>query len=165
MHKVFASPKSIPGEGATKYVFDQTDQFLLAKVIEEKILSFDEASRCLSVLGKDESGSRYAYLMITVTDRYHKTEKSFLCGGKNSFLRKLTNVRTILNFKHVLFVDVAGNFLDLDALQVLTELPYLILLKADRNITESAALNPAPFLQVNHTDTHTHAIKPFTFLC
>lgn len=43
---------------------------MLSKVIEEKILSFDEASRCLSTLGKDESGSRYAYLMMTATDRY-----------------------------------------------------------------------------------------------
>lgn len=71
------SPKSVPGEGGIgKYVFGQTDQFTLAKVIEEKILSFDEASRCLSTLGKDESGSRYAYLMMTVTDRYLSVKKN-----------------------------------------------------------------------------------------
>lgn len=65
----------MPGEGAGKYDYDQTDQFMLTKVIEEKILSFDEASRCLSILGKDESGSRYAYLMMTATDRL---ESSFI---------------------------------------------------------------------------------------
>lgn len=65
-----------------------------------------------------------------------------------SFCRKLTDVRTILNFKHVLFVDVSGNYLTLDALQVLTEMPYLVLLKAERNLVESAALQRMPFLQV-----------------
>lgn len=65
------SPQSVQGEGGLpKYVYDQTDQFMLGKVVDPKTLSFDEASRCLSTLGKDESGSRYAYLMMTVTDRY-----------------------------------------------------------------------------------------------
>lgn len=56
-------------------------------------------------------------------------------------------------------MDVGGNFLDLDALQVLTELPYLILLRAERNIVESAALNPAPFLQVLTNKNFLKVIK------
>lgn len=74
--------------------------FLLHGVIVPKILTFDEASKCLSNLGKDESGVRYAYLMLSATDM------------------KLTDISKITCFKHVLFVDVSGNFLDLEALQV-----------------------------------------------
>lgn len=54
----------------------------------------------------------------------------------------------IINFKHLFFVDVSGNFLDLDALQILAQLPFLIALRAQRNRIESAALETMPFLQV-----------------
>lgn len=101
-----------------------------AEEIHPKKLTFEEASRCLNTLGKDESGSRYAYIMLTATDR------------------KLTDISTILNFKHVLFVDVSRNYLDLDALQALTAMPFLVLLKAERNKIESAALKPMHYLQV-----------------
>lgn len=98
--------------------------------IVEKKLSFEEASNSLNTLGKDESGIRYAYLMITATDK------------------KLTDVSVILNFKHVLFLDLSGNLLNLEALQVLANMPFLIMLKADRNRVESAALDTIPYLQV-----------------
>ncbi|KAK9887197.1 hypothetical protein WA026_021039 [Henosepilachna vigintioctopunctata] len=104
--------------------------FLIQGIIVPKILTFDEASKCLSNLGKDESGVRYAYLMLSANDM------------------KLTDISKITCFKHVLFVDVSGNFLELEALQILCELPYLILLKAERNKITSAALNPCPYLQV-----------------
>lgn len=54
----------------------------------------------------------------------------------------------ILNFKHVLFVDISGNFLNLEAVDVLADMPFLVYLKAERNVIESAALRPIPFLQV-----------------
>ncbi|XP_076260575.1 leucine-rich repeat-containing protein 23-like [Rhynchophorus ferrugineus] len=98
--------------------------------VKEKKLTFEQASRCLDKLGKDESGARYAYLMITAVDM------------------KLTDVSIILSFKHVLFVDLSGNFLNLDALQVLCKMPFLILLKADRNRVESGSLNSMPYLQM-----------------
>lgn len=98
--------------------------------IKVRALSFDDASKCLNTLGKDESGIRYAYLMLTATEK------------------KLTDVSVIPNFKHLLYLDLSGNFLNLSSLQVLCELPYLLYLKAERNIIESAALNPMPYLQV-----------------
>lgn len=45
------------------------DQFQLGHVLQERVLTFEEASRCLSNLGKDESGIRYAYLMLSAVDR------------------------------------------------------------------------------------------------
>ncbi|XP_071057282.1 leucine-rich repeat-containing protein 23-like isoform X1 [Onthophagus taurus] len=101
-----------------------------AEVIIDKNLTFDEASRCLNTLGKDESGVRYAYLMLSAFDQ------------------KLTNIEVILNFKHLLFVDVSGNYLNTDSLQVLSQMPFVIYIKAQRNRIESACLNPMPYLQV-----------------
>ncbi|VEN38480.1 unnamed protein product [Callosobruchus maculatus] len=98
--------------------------------IKEKKLTFEEASRCLNTLGKDESGVRYAYLMLSATER------------------KLTDISTVVNFKHLLFVDVSGNFLSTEALQVLTQIPYLLYLRAERNRLESAGLKVSPYLQV-----------------
>ncbi|ENN75360.1 hypothetical protein HUJ04_006579 [Dendroctonus ponderosae] len=97
--------------------------------IVEKKLTFEEASKCLNTLGKDESGIRYAYLMITATDK------------------KLTDISIILNFKHVLFLDLSGNYLNLEALQVLAKMPFLLMLNANRNRVESGALDTMPYLQ------------------
>ncbi|XP_044263080.1 leucine-rich repeat-containing protein 23-like [Tribolium madens] len=118
----------IPGEGVRQ--FGPPTAPSIPEVIKEKKLTFEEASKCLNTLGKDETGSRYAYLMITASNR------------------KLTDVSIILRFKHVLFLDLSGNYLTTDALQVLTEMPFLILLKAERNRVDSAALKPMPYLQV-----------------
>lgn len=121
-------PLQLPGEGGPQ--FGAPTLSTLSEAIKEKILTFDEASKCLNTLGKDETGARYAYLMITATNR------------------KLTDVSIILRFKHVLFLDLSGNFLTIEALQVLTEMPFLILLKAERNRVNSASLKPMPYLQV-----------------
>lgn len=43
-------------------------------MIVPKSLTFGEASECLHMLAKDESGLRYAYVMITALD---KSEFSF----------------------------------------------------------------------------------------
>lgn len=100
------------------------------ETIKPRILSFEEASRCLNTLGKDESGVRYAYLMLTATEK------------------RLTDVAVIVNFKHLLYLDLSGNILNLSSLQVVCDVPFLLYLKAERNIIESAALKPAPYLQV-----------------
>ncbi|KAK4877837.1 hypothetical protein RN001_010343 [Aquatica leii] len=98
--------------------------------VKESRLSFEEASRCLGTLGKDETGMRYAYLMITAIGR------------------DLTDISVILSFKHVLFVDVSDNCLSLEGLQVLTNMPFLIMLKAEHNRITSAALKTINCLQV-----------------
>ncbi|XP_017779352.1 PREDICTED: leucine-rich repeat-containing protein 23-like [Nicrophorus vespilloides] len=113
-------PKSAAGEGAKEAV---------TITIQEKRLTFDEASKCLNTLGKDESGMRYAYLKVTVTDR------------------KLTDVRILTNFRHLLFVDVSGNYLNLQALQTFSGLPFLVQLYAQRNFVECALLKEMPYLQ------------------
>ncbi|XP_023013747.2 leucine-rich repeat-containing protein 23 [Leptinotarsa decemlineata] len=104
--------------------------FAIPETLQEKKLTFDEASKGLNTLGKDESGVRYAYLMMTLTEK------------------KLTDISIIANFKHLLFVDLSGNLLNLEALEVLTQLPFLIFLKAERNRIESASLQCMPYLQV-----------------
>ncbi|XP_060527367.1 leucine-rich repeat-containing protein 23-like [Cylas formicarius] len=95
-----------------------------------KRLTFEEASEGLSKLGKDETGARYAYLKLDAVGM------------------KLTDVTVVLNFKHVMFLDLSRNLLDLEALQVVTKMPFLLLLKAERNRLESAALSEAHYLQV-----------------
>lgn len=59
--------REIPGEGL--FQAPTGEMLLKEEIITEKNLTFEEASRCLNTLGKDESGMRYAYLMITATDR------------------------------------------------------------------------------------------------
>lgn len=120
--------KSLPGEGAQIRVSSSHSPH--THLILDRTLTFEEASSCLNTLGKDESGLRYAYLMISPIDR------------------KLTNIEMILKFKHLFFVDVSGNNLSLEGLNVLAQMPFLIFLKAHRNILTSAALSVMPFLQV-----------------
>lgn len=101
-----------------------------AEVVIYKRLTYEEASRCLNMLGKDETGMRYAYLKITATDR------------------QLTDVSVVLSFKHVLFVEVGENLLTFDTLQVLAAMPYLIMLNAEGNRINSAAFDQMSYLQV-----------------
>lgn len=103
---------------------DEPDEF-----IQDKILTFDEASKCLHTLGKDESCMRYAYLQFTACDQ------------------KLTDIRTLLNFRHVIYVDVSGNYLQTSALQVIAGMPFLMQLFAQRNFLDSCALKPMCYLQ------------------
>lgn len=60
----------------------------------------------------------------------------------------LTDIVAIKCFRHLQFVDVSNNFLDLDSMQAVTELPCLVLLHADKNILHSAALKKTKYLQV-----------------
>lgn len=96
--------------------------------LKEKKLSLDEASKALSMLGKNANG-RYSYLKMSAI-------------GMN-----LTDVSVILSFKLVMFVDLSKNLLKLDDIQVLCCLPFLTSLKADQNLLDSAALKSAPYLQ------------------
>lgn len=60
---------------------------------------------------------------------------------------KLTSIRAVKRYKNLMFLDVSDNLLELDALQVITELPYLILIHADNNKLYSAAIKPMKYLQ------------------
>ncbi|KAJ8725444.1 hypothetical protein PYW08_003627 [Mythimna loreyi] len=84
--------------------------------------------RC-SMLGKTAEGDGYTYLKCTLTGM------------------KMTNIRAIRRYRHLMFLDVSNNCLDLDALQVIAELPYLILIHADNNKLTSAAIKPMKYLQ------------------
>ncbi|XP_034175204.2 leucine-rich repeat-containing protein 23 [Osmia lignaria lignaria] len=95
-----------------------------------RALTFSEAGECLHTLGKCDSGLGYAYLGLNASDK------------------KLTDIKVILMFKYVLYVDVSGNRLTTEALGVLTSMTYLLMIKADKNLVESAELDPMPYLQV-----------------
>lgn len=61
---------------------------------------------------------------------------------------KLTNIAAFKSFQHLQFIDVSNNYLTLENLQVVTELPFLILIHADNNLLNSAALNKMKYMQV-----------------
>lgn len=103
---------------------------LLPELIIEKKLTFEQVSNNLHLLGKDESGINYAYLMLTLNNA------------------KLTDISIIAHFKHVLFIDLSGNLLNVNALQILIELPYLVYLKVEKNRLDSGALMQMQYLQV-----------------
>lgn len=62
--------------------------------------------------------------------------------------RSLTNVEEITNFKYLSFINVSHNHLDLNALDVLRELEYVVVVRADHNNVDSLCLSPMPYLQV-----------------
>nr|XP_003699983.1 PREDICTED: leucine-rich repeat-containing protein 23-like [Megachile rotundata] len=95
-----------------------------------RALSFEEAGECLHTLGKCDSGLGYAYL------------------GLNASNKGLTDIQVIPKFKYVLYVDVSGNRLTTEALRVLTCMTYLLMIRADKNVLDSAELDPMPYLQV-----------------
>ncbi|KAF9408839.1 hypothetical protein HW555_011613 [Spodoptera exigua] len=72
-------------------------------------------------------------------------QKSQVCGRLRM---KLTRIDAIRSFKNIMFLDVSNNCLDIQALQVIAELPYLILIHADDNKLSSAELKPMKYLQV-----------------
>lgn len=61
---------------------------------------------------------------------------------------KLTNIEAIASFKHLQFVDVSHNYLNIHSLQPVTKLPFLILLQADNNELTTGALKKCKYLQV-----------------
>lgn len=99
---------------------------------ETKVLTEAEAGECLHTLGKCDSGLGYAYL------------------GLNASNKGLTDIRIIPTFKYVLYVDVSGNRLTIEALRVLSSMKYLLMIQADRNDVSSAELEPMPYLQVDN---------------
>lgn len=62
----FFSCRSALGEGEERVSYAK---LLTDEEIVPKSLTFTEASKCLHMLGKDESGIRYAYLMITAVEK------------------------------------------------------------------------------------------------
>ncbi|CAK9828473.1 Leucine-rich repeat-containing protein 23 [Anthophora retusa] len=95
-----------------------------------RALTHSEAGDCLHTLGKCESGLGYAYL------------------GLNASNKGLTDIRVIPMFKYLLYVDVSGNRLTTEALNYLTSMKYLLMIRADKNLVSSAGFEPMPYLQV-----------------
>lgn len=93
-------------------------------------LEFEVASQCLELLGKEQSGLRYAYLLIAPVNR------------------RLTDISVITQFKHILFVNISGNRLTTENIKCLAQLPFLLLIQADRNMIEFGTLAPIKYLQV-----------------
>lgn len=73
---------------------------------------------------------RYTYLKATITGL------------------GLTNLDAIKCYHHLQFLDVSNNHLTLTSLQPVTKLPYLVLIQADKNALQSAALTKCKYLQV-----------------
>ncbi|CAK1582280.1 unnamed protein product [Parnassius mnemosyne] len=96
----------------------------------ERRLNRSEVSVRLSHLGKTADGDGYTYLKAK-------------CTGMH-----LTDISAIVSFKHLQFVDVSNNLLTTEALQVVTKLPFLVLIHADKNRLDSASLKKAKYLQV-----------------
>ncbi|XP_013182178.1 PREDICTED: leucine-rich repeat-containing protein 23-like [Papilio xuthus] len=96
----------------------------------ERKLNRSEVSVRQSVLGKTADGDGYAFLKAT-------------CTGM-----RLTDISAITSFKHLQFIDVSDNFLTTEALQVVTKIPFLVLIHADKNNLESAYLKKSKYLQV-----------------
>ncbi|XP_012265960.2 leucine-rich repeat-containing protein 23-like [Athalia rosae] len=112
-----AEVKGFYDEAEESQGYDNPDD---PEITNPRSLSFDEAARCLSLLGKNDSGLRYSFLMLTASDKL------------------LTDISIIPTFRNLLFVDVSGNLLTLSEIQILTAMTYLLMIKADRNRIESA---------------------------
>ncbi|XP_046618780.1 leucine-rich repeat-containing protein 23-like [Neodiprion virginianus] len=97
---------------------------------EECCLTFDEAARGLCMLGKNDSGLKYSYLMLNVSEK------------------GLTDISIIPTFRNVIFVNVSGNRLTRAALQVFSSMTYLLMIQADRNRITLPDLEPMVYLQV-----------------
>ncbi|CAH2086785.1 unnamed protein product [Euphydryas editha] len=129
---------------------EQIGEALPEEIIEEvptfpeRKLNRSEISVRLSLLGKTAEGDGYTYLKA-------------VCSGM-----KLTNITALKFFQHLQFVDVSNNYLTLENLQVITELPFLILIHADKNLLNSAALKKMKYMQViimnNNTITSVHDV-------
>nr|XP_026501600.1 leucine-rich repeat-containing protein 23-like [Vanessa tameamea] len=96
----------------------------------ERKLNRSEISVRLTLLGKTAEGDGYTYLKA-------------VCTGMS-----LTNISAIKSFQHLQFVDVSNNNLTLENLQVVTELPFLLLIHADKNLLNSAGLKKTKYMQV-----------------
>ncbi|XP_022819294.1 leucine-rich repeat-containing protein 23-like [Spodoptera litura] len=117
---------------------ESEEEVIEAEVIEEsveeelppRLLQRSEVCTRLSMLGKTASGDGYTFL------------KCKLVG------MRMTSIDAIKCYKHIMFLDVSNNYLDLHALQVITQLPNLILIHADENRLTSAGLKQMRYLQV-----------------
>lgn len=97
---------------------------------EPRYLTYEEATKCLCTLGKNDSGLKYSYLMMNASDR------------------GLTDISIIPTFRNIVYVNVSGNKLTPSSLEVLFTMTYLLMLQADRNKISSAVMEPMLYLQV-----------------
>ncbi|XP_045781586.1 leucine-rich repeat-containing protein 23-like [Maniola jurtina] len=137
------APEEVPGE-APEETEDELEENAQITFSSERRLNRSEVSVRLSLLGKTAEGDGYTYLKAS-------------CTGMN-----LTNISAIKSFQHLQFVDVSNNSLDLESLQEVTELPFLILIHADKNLLNSAALKKMKYMQVmimnNNSITSVHDV-------
>ncbi|CAF4844498.1 unnamed protein product [Pieris macdunnoughi] len=96
----------------------------------ERRLNKGEINSRLGVLGKIASGDGYTYLKAS-------------CTGMN-----LTDLSAFKTFKHLQYIDISNNNINSESLQVLSELPFLLLIHADKNQLTSGYLKRMKYLQV-----------------
>ncbi|KAL5244510.1 hypothetical protein ACI65C_011920 [Semiaphis heraclei] len=120
---VFCKKKKVQYPQRSKSILEE-DAFI------ENPLTAAEARKCLNRIGQVGTGLIYAFVQIDVDNR------------------NLTNIEEITNFKYLSYINVSHNHLDLDALDVLRELGYVVVLQADHNNIDSLCLSPMPYLQV-----------------
>jgi len=66
-------------------------------------------------------------------------------------IRNLTNIEEVANFKYLSIINVSHNHLDLNGLDVLRGLEYVVEILADHNVVQSLCLSSMAYLQVNNT--------------
>nr|CAI5852002.1 unnamed protein product [Callosobruchus analis] len=90
----------------------------------------------------------FSVVLDTLLSLYPWTLDPFLQNPKRlphvvSHRKEVHEYINFINFKHLLFIDVSGNFLTTEALQVLTQIPYLLYLRAERNCWTSSCSIPS----------------------
>ncbi|KAJ8889531.1 hypothetical protein PR048_009030 [Dryococelus australis] len=89
------------------------EDVVLEEEPKEQVMTLEQAQSSLSLLGRTVSGLQHAYLMANLSDL------------------RLTDISLLPTFRHLLFVNVSGNLLSDDHIQV-------------SNFTELSALDHAP---------------------
>ncbi|XP_047111700.1 leucine-rich repeat-containing protein 23-like [Schistocerca piceifrons] len=111
----------------------------------EEVLTCEQASAALSHLGKAADGLRYAYLAMRLPGCH------------------LCDISAAAAFQNILLIDVSNNRLRDGSLDVLAAIPFLVMIKAENNLLESAAMPAMPYLQLlilnGNRITHTHGIE------
>lgn len=128
---------------------ESEDEQFTAKPV---VLTFDDACKGLCMLGKTANGLQHAYLKIRLVDQ------------------NLCDVAVITGFRHVLIVDLSGNMLDDDAVQVLATMQFLVVIQVDRNNLTSARLPPMEYLQLlllnqNYIEDITGSVEHTQLTC
>lgn len=122
--------------------------------VERKLGKYEVTVK-LSMLGRTADGDGYKFLYLAKHFDYYRYKYLIaLSFFRYTYLKatltgmSLTNIDAIKFYRHLQFVDLSNNSLDLDGMQAVTSLPYLCLIQADYNFMYSAALKKTKYLQV-----------------